>query len=195
MLRCYFNLGLILDQRKASGVKGRESSRICGETTPRGFIFVAMCWTLPTTPRSQVVHPRETFSARVAHEIEGHHVKVLPAYSTQECCICGALNPVPLSVLSFICRGCGRTVDRDFNAAWIVLKRGLAQVGQDMPELKPVEIRPLPTPMTECVRQVDEAGTTRHEIGAESPRCSVAGGCHFTTKPEEVRQMSVPVAR
>ncbi|MBI2648319.1 MAG: hypothetical protein HYU03_05185 [Thaumarchaeota archaeon] len=26
----------------------------------------------------------------------------------------------------------------------IVLKRGLAQVGQDMPELKPVETRPLP---------------------------------------------------
>src|SRR5207249_3138442 len=68
MLRCYFNLGLILDQRKASGVRGRESSRICGETTPRGFIFVVMCWTLPTTPRSQVVHPRGIFSARVAHE-------------------------------------------------------------------------------------------------------------------------------
>ena len=159
MLRCYFNLGLILDQRKASGVKGRESSRICGETTPRGFIFVAMCWTLPTTPRSQVVHPRGTFSARVAHEIEGHHVKVLPAYSTQECCICGALNPVPLSVLSFICRGCKRMLDRDFNAARIVLKRGLVQVGQDMPELKPVETGSLPVPTTGRASPVGKAGT------------------------------------
>ena len=30
-------------------------------------------------------------------------------------------------------------LDGDFNAARIVLKRGLAQVGQDMPELKPAE--------------------------------------------------------
>src|SRR5437899_10730645 len=103
-----------------------------------------MCWTLPTTPRSQVVHPRGTFSARVTHEIEGRHVKVLPAYSTQECCICGALNPVPLSVLSFICRGCKRMLDRDFNAAWIVLKRGLAQVGH----LCNVRSSPAPVPST-----------------------------------------------
>jgi len=39
-------------------------------------------------------------------------------------------------------------LDRDFDAAWIVLKRGLAQVGQDMPELKPVETGPLPVPTT-----------------------------------------------
>src|SRR5207247_1027039 len=118
-----------------------------------------MCWTVPTTPRSQVVHPRGTFSARVTHEIEGHHVKVLPAYSTREFCICGALNPVPLSVLSFICRGCKRMLDRDFNAAWIVLKRGLAQVGQDMPELKPVEAVPLPVPTTGRASPVGKAGT------------------------------------
>ena len=53
-------------------------------------------------------------------------VNVLPAYSTQECYFCGALNQVPLSVRSFDCRGCSRMLDRDFNAAWIVLKRGLA---------------------------------------------------------------------
>jgi hypothetical protein len=42
-------------------------------------------------------------------------------------------------------------LDRDTNAALVVLKRGLAiagptiaKVGQDMPELKPVETRPLP---------------------------------------------------
>ncbi|TLY12641.1 MAG: hypothetical protein E6K86_11180 [Thaumarchaeota archaeon] len=91
--------------------------------------------------------------------MEGHHVKVLPAYSTQECCICGALNPVPLSVLSFICRGCKRMLDRDFNAARIVLKRGLVQVGQDMPELKPVETGSLPVPTTGRASPVGKAGT------------------------------------
>jgi len=39
-------------------------------------------------------------------------------------------------------------LDRDFNAAWIVLKRGLTQAGQDMPELNPVETGPLPVPTT-----------------------------------------------
>src|SRR5438093_13773928 len=86
-------------------------------------------------------------------------VNVLPAYSTQECYFCGALNQVPLSVRSFDCRGCSRMLDRDFNAAWIVLKRGLAQVGQDMPELKPVETGPLPVPTTGRASPISKAGT------------------------------------
>ncbi len=112
-------------------------------------------------------------------------VKVLPAYSTQECCFCGALNQVPLSVRTFDCRGCMRTLDRDFNAAWIVLERGLAQVGQDMPELKPVETGPLPVSTTGRASPVGEAGTTRDENHATQqearrwkPTTSVVGGCH-----------------
>ena len=93
-------------------------------------------------------------------------VRVNPEYSTQECCFCGALTQIPLNVRSFQCRGCGRTLDRDFNAAWIVLKRGLAQVGQDMPELKPVETGPLLVPTTGCARPVVEAGTIRGENDA-----------------------------
>ncbi len=88
-------------------------------------------------------------------------VKVPPAYTTQECCLCGALNQVPLSVRVFDCRGCSRGLDRDFNAAWIVLKRGLAQVGQDMPELKPAETGPLPPQTTGVASLVVEAGTIR----------------------------------
>ncbi len=90
-------------------------------------------------------------------------VKVLPAYSTQECCFCGALNQVPLGVRSFDCQSCKKMLDRDFGAAWIVLKRGLAQVGQDMPELKPVETRPLPPQTTGVASLVIEAGTIRGE--------------------------------
>ena len=71
-------------------------------------------------------------------------VSVFPAYSTQECYYCGALNQVPLSVRSFECRGCQKMLDRDFNAAWIVLKRGLAQVGH----LCNVRSSPAPVPST-----------------------------------------------
>jgi putative transposase len=97
-------------------------------------------------------------------------VKVDPAYSTRECFHCGALNEVSLDVREFVCIGCGRLLRRDHNSAWVVLKRGLAQVGQDMPELKPVETWPLLVQTTGGASQVEEAGTTRAETGAGSPR-------------------------
>jgi putative transposase len=85
---------------------------------------------------------------------------VQSAYSTQECVFCGTLNPVTLSIREFDCIGCGRRLDRDLNAAWIVLKRGIAKVGQDMPKLTPVEIRPPPSELISGACPVDEAGTT-----------------------------------
>ncbi len=92
-------------------------------------------------------------------------VRVPAAYSTQECAHCGALNKIELDVREFVCIGCRRTLHRDPNAAQVVLKRGLAiagltsKVGQDMPELKPVETRPLLLQTTGGVSQVNEAGT------------------------------------
>ena len=86
-------------------------------------------------------------------------VRVDPAYSTQECFWCGARNKVSLETREFVCVGCGRTLQRDHNAARIVLKRAIAQVGQDMPELKPVETRPLLVPTTGRASPVVEAGT------------------------------------
>ncbi len=97
-------------------------------------------------------------------------VRVEPAYSTQECFFCGALNPVDLSVREFACWGCGIILDRDVNAARIVLRRALAQVGQGMPEPKPVETGPLPLQTTGAASLVVEAGTTRPGTGAGSPR-------------------------
>ncbi|MBI3023277.1 MAG: IS200/IS605 family element transposase accessory protein TnpB, partial [Thaumarchaeota archaeon] len=88
-------------------------------------------------------------------------VRVQPAYSTQECFFCGSVNPVELSEREFVCRGCGRTLDRDINAARIVLKRAIARVGRDMPELKPVEMGPLCAQTTGSASPVEEAGTTR----------------------------------
>ena len=113
-------------------------------------------------------------------------VRVPPEYSTQECSFCGALNQVPLSVRVFDCRGCKKMLDRDFNAAWIVLKRGLAQVGLDRPELKPVETGPLLVPTTGRASPVGEAGTIRGENRATQqearrwkPTTSVVGECHL----------------
>jgi hypothetical protein len=73
---------------------------------------------------------------------------------------------VALGMRVFDCCGCRRILDRDTNAAQVVLKRGLAiagltaKVGQDMPKLKLVETRSLPLKSTGGVSQVDEAGTT-----------------------------------
>ena len=111
-------------------------------------------------------------------------VKVPAAYSSQECYFCGALNKVDLRVREFVCIGCGRHLKRDHNAANVVLKHGLViggltvtKVGQDMPELKPVETRPLLSQPTGRASQVDEAGTIRPER-AESPQPLAVGGCH-----------------
>jgi putative transposase len=104
-------------------------------------------------------------------------VRVPAAYSSQECFYCGTLNKVALDVRKFVCVGCGRTLERDSNAARVVLKRGLAiaglaapTVGLDKPELKPAEMGPLLVSTTRGASSVREAGTTRAEIGAGSPR-------------------------
>jgi putative transposase len=86
-------------------------------------------------------------------------VKVDPACSSQECSYCGALNKISLDVREFVCVGGGRHLKRDHNASFIVLRRGLAKVGQDMPELEPVETRPLLVATARGASQVSEAGT------------------------------------
>ncbi len=113
-------------------------------------------------------------------------VRVEPAYSTQECIFCGSVNPVDLSVREFACRGCGRILDRDVNAARMVLKRAIALVGQDMPELRPVEAGPILREPTPVASKVVEAGTIRAETCAGSPRHSGVGGCHRGQKPTEM---------
>jgi len=120
-----------------------------------------------------------TFSEYKAERTGKLVVYVPTAYSTQECRFCGTLNQVPLKIRSFDCRGCGRTLDRDFNAAWIVLKRGLAQVGQDMPELKPVETGPLPVPTTGRASPVDEAGTIRGDDSCRPSKKPPLEAHHF----------------
>jgi len=84
---------------------------------------------------------------------------VEPAYTSQDCFFCGARNDVTLDMRTFVCTGCGRALDRDFNASWKVLQRGLREIGQDMPEYTPVEIGPPPFQPTGLASLVEEAGT------------------------------------
>jgi putative transposase len=96
-------------------------------------------------------------------------VKVDPGYTSQECYHCGAINKISLDVREFVCVGCDRALQRDVNAAQVVLKRGLAlagtaaSVGRDTPDFKPVETRPLLVATTRRASQVAEAGTIRRE--------------------------------
>jgi putative transposase len=119
-----------------------------------------------------------------AHSAGSRAILVPAAYSTQECYHCGALNKIDLRVREFVCISCGRILQRDCNAASVVLKRGLAiaglvttKVGQDMPEFKPVNTAPLLLQTTEGASQVDEAGTICALKALEAHGTTV-GGCH-----------------
>jgi len=66
-------------------------------------------------------------------------VKVDPKNTTQICSQCGSIVKKSLSVRTHKC-SCGFVVDRDFNSALNILNKA---VGQELPELKPVETEPL----------------------------------------------------
>ena len=142
-------------------------------------------------------------------------VRVPTHHSTQECWFCGGVNEVSLEERVFKCRGCHRELDRDINASRVVMKRGLSlgntheELGQDKARITPrsfgenppkavpestkmpVEARlPYSSIQLDGASQVREAGTTRHETGAESPRRRDAGGCHSSC-----RSLNVPTLK
>ena len=106
----------------------------------------------------------------------GIYEEVPAAYTTQDCIYCRFRNHIGLSVREFVCGGCGRFLDRDLHSASSVLARGLQKVGQDMPELKPVETRPPPIQPTGLASQAVEAGTIRGGLlGLKKPPHSGVG--------------------
>ena len=59
-----------------------------------------------------------------------HLVLVNPAYTSQECSVCGEKNTeLTLEERTFQCPSCGNELPRDFNAALNILNRALEQVG------------------------------------------------------------------
>ncbi|WP_227378458.1 RNA-guided endonuclease InsQ/TnpB family protein [Haladaptatus halobius] len=78
-------------------------------------------------------------------EREGtHYVPVNPRGTTKECSACGVSSDKPLWVREHSCPSCGFTADRDGNAAYNILVRGLKKVGVGCSESPPVETA-LPT--------------------------------------------------
>jgi len=63
--------------------------------------------------------------------------KVNPRRTSQECCICGNIQSMPLSQRTYTCVKCGNVIDRDHNAAINIKNR---YVPTDCGELTPVEM-------------------------------------------------------
>jgi len=73
-------------------------------------------------------------------EREGtHFVAVDPDGTTKECATCGVETDKPLWVREHSCPACGFEADRDANAAWNILSRGLTKLGVGHSEGTPVE--------------------------------------------------------
>ena len=63
-------------------------------------------------------------------EREGtHFIPVDPRNTTKECAACGVKTDKPLWVREHSCPACGFTADRDWNAAWNILRRGIKLLG------------------------------------------------------------------
>ncbi|WP_155120071.1 zinc ribbon domain-containing protein, partial [Halorubrum ezzemoulense] len=68
-----------------------------------------------------------------------HVVQVDPAGTTKECAECGVETDKPLWVREHRCPSCGFEADRDANASYNVLSRGLQELGLGQAESTPVE--------------------------------------------------------
>ncbi|WP_231186615.1 transposase [Haladaptatus sp. DYF46] len=92
-------------------------------------------------------------------EREGtHYVAVDPRNTTKECASCGVKTDKPLWVREHSCPSCEFEADRDANAAWNILARGLKKVGVVHSDSMPVETA-LPTDTVVSAKRVIETGS------------------------------------
>ena len=93
-------------------------------------------------------------------EREGtHFIPVDPRNTTKECAACGVKTDKPLWVREHSCPACGFTADRDWNASWVILRRGIKLLGAGRSESPPVETA-LPTGTTSVpAKRVCETGS------------------------------------
>jgi transposase, IS605 OrfB family, central region len=68
-----------------------------------------------------------------------HIVQVNPRGTTKECAECGVETDKPLWVREHSCPSCGFEADRDLNASYNVLSRGLRELGLGQTESTPAE--------------------------------------------------------
>jgi putative transposase len=97
---------------------------------------------LPGNSRNRAGAAWGTFLQMLEYKCERegtHFVAVEPAGTTKECAACGVSTDKPLWVREHSCPSCAFTADRDWNAAYNILVRGLKQVGTGCPESTPAE--------------------------------------------------------
>jgi len=93
---------------------------------------------------------------------------VNPSGTTKECASCGVSTDKPLWVREHSCPACGFEADRDANAAWNTLSRGLEDVGVGYSESTPVETAlPVDTPVS--AKRVVGAGS--HSLKERTASC------------------------
>jgi putative transposase len=92
-------------------------------------------------------------------EREGtHFVAVNPRGTTKECASCGVSTDKSLWVREHSCPACGFEADRDANAAWNILSRGMKRLGAGHSETTPVETA-LPVDTSVSAKRVVETGS------------------------------------
>ncbi|SEH53490.1 putative transposase [Halopenitus malekzadehii] len=115
----------------------------------------------PSNSRNTASAAWRTFLTLLEYKCERkgtHFVAVNPRGTTKECASCGVSTDKPLWVREHSCPACGFEADRDANAAWNILSRGLEDVGVGHSESTPVEtVLPVDTPVS--AKRVMEAGS------------------------------------
>ena len=116
---------------------------------------------LPGNSRNRAEAAWGTFKQLLEYKCERegtHFVAVDPKDTTKECAACGVKIDKPLWVREHSCPSCGFEADRDANAAWNILSRGLAEVGVVHSESMPVETA-LPVDTSVSAKRVVETGS------------------------------------
>ena len=125
---------------------------------------------LPGNSRNRASASWGTFKRMLEYKCERegtHFVTVDPNDTTKECASCGVKTEKPLWVREHSCPACGFEADRDANAAWNILSRGLSKLGVGHSEETPVETAlPVDTPVS--AKRVVETGSPTLEERAAS---------------------------
>jgi len=127
---------------------------------------------LPGNSRNRAGAAWGTFLQMLEYKCERegtHFVAVNPRGTTKECASCGVSTEKPLWVREHSCPACGFEADRDANAAWNILSRGLEDVGVVHSESTPVETAlPTDTDSVSAKRVVEAGSPTRNERTASA---------------------------
>jgi putative transposase len=116
----------------------------------------------PRNSRNTASAAWNTFTDMLEYKCERdgtRFAEVEPEGTTKECAQCGVATDKPLWVREHSCPACGFEADRDANAAWNILSRGLTELGVGHSEETPVETA-LPAGTTPVpAKRVVEAGS------------------------------------